>query len=69
MTNLDCLRCKSRMEAGFIVDHGHGNATQEQEWVEGDVVKSFWRGVHTHDRDKAKSRHVSVPAAVTSSRT
>jgi hypothetical protein len=41
------------MESGFIVDRGDGGATQEQEWVEGAVVKTFWRGVHTHDREKA----------------
>jgi len=54
MSTLECLRCKSAMETGFIVDHGHANASQEQEWVEGEVVKSFWRGVHTHNREKAK---------------
>ena len=43
------------MEPGFIVDHGHGNARQEQEWMEGDVVKSFWVGIHTTGR---ATRHV-----------
>lgn len=54
MPQLECLRCKSQMEAGFVVDHGHANATQEQEWVEGAVVKSFWRGIHTKGRDTHK---------------
>ena len=51
MARLECLRCKSTMENGFILDRGHANAKQEQEWVEGEVVKSFWRGVTTSDRE------------------
>lgn len=54
MAQLECLRCKSPMEEGFIVDHGHGNAMQEQQWVEGEVVKSFWRGLQTKGRDVHK---------------
>jgi len=37
------------------VDHGHGNARQEQEWVESDVAKSFWVGIHSKGR---ATRHV-----------
>jgi hypothetical protein len=37
------------------VDHGHGNARQEQEWVESDVAKSFCVGIHTKGR---ATRHV-----------
>lgn len=54
MPQMDCLRCKTPMESGFILDRGHANASQEQEWVEGDVVKTFWRGVHTKGRDAHK---------------
>ncbi|MFN9309680.1 hypothetical protein [Gemmatimonas sp.] len=37
------------------MDHGHGNARQEQEWVESDVAKSFWVGIHSTGR---ATRHV-----------
>ena len=42
------------METGFILDRGHANAKQEQEWVEGDVVKSWWRGLDTTNREMFK---------------
>lgn len=54
MAQMDCLRCKTTMESGFILDRGHANSSQEQEWVEGDVVKTFWRGIHTKGRDAYK---------------
>lgn len=56
MTSIECLRCKGPMETGFVVDHGHANAMQEQEWVEGEVQKSFWFGVRTKDREVIKVR-------------
>jgi hypothetical protein len=37
------------------VDHGRGNARQEQEWVESEVAKSFRVGFHSKGR---ATRHV-----------
>jgi hypothetical protein len=37
-----CPKCNSRMEEGFVVDHGHGSSVQQAEWAEGKPVKSFW---------------------------
>lgn len=61
MNPIECLRCKTPMEAGFVVDHGHGNALQEQEWVEGPVVKSFWMGINTKGRQKRNVRTWRCP--------
>ncbi len=61
MQTIDCLRCKTTMEMGFVVDHGHGNSLQEQEWVEGDVVKSFWVGIQTKGRQKRHVRTYRCP--------
>lgn len=61
MPTIDCLRCKTTMEMGFVVDHGHGNALQEQEWIEGDVVKSFWVGIQTKGRQKRNVRTYRCP--------
>lgn len=61
MPTIDCLRCKTTMEMGFVVDHGHGNALQEQEWIEGDVVKSFWVGIQTKGRQKRHVRTYRCP--------
>ena len=54
MIQIDCIRCKTPMESGFVADHGHANQMREQEWVEGEAVKSFWRGLNTKDRDAHK---------------
>ena len=61
MQTIDCLRCKATMEMGFVVDHDHGGSMQEQEWVEGDVVKSFWVGIKTKGRQKRNVRTYRCP--------
>jgi hypothetical protein len=40
------------MSEGFIIDRGDHNAHNLQKWVEGEPIKSFWRGLETKDRDK-----------------
>lgn len=42
--NIECPKCRSRMEDGFIVDSTHGGSTQSQ-WAAGQPVKSFWTGL------------------------
>ena len=41
---LNCPKCESAMEEGFIVDYGAGGDKQPSGWVEGEPVKSFWTG-------------------------
>lgn len=38
------------MEPGFILDRGHANAGQEQQWVQGEPERSFWVGIKTRGR-------------------
>jgi hypothetical protein len=38
----DCLKCKARMEKGFIADYTHGSNRMQSKWIEGDPVRSFW---------------------------
>ena len=52
-TLLDCLRCKGKMEPGFVMDRGHANALSAQQWVEGQPERSIWTGIKT----KGKERH------------
>ena len=52
--HMDCPRCKSRMEEGYVVDHGHGNSLMEQKWIEGPPETSFWSGLQTKDRELFK---------------
>ena len=32
----NCLRCRTAMEGGFLLDRGHGNSQNQAEWVEGE---------------------------------
>ena len=49
MRTPECLRCQGRMEAGFMVDEGHGTRTVAA-WVEGAPERSIWTGIKTRDR-------------------
>lgn len=42
-SNLNCPKCQSEMEVGFIADHTQ-SAKLPGDWVEGEPVKSFWSG-------------------------
>ena len=47
---LQCPKCNSAMEAGFIVDHTDYASTQVETWVEGEPTKTFWTGLKIKDR-------------------
>ena len=47
----ECPKCRGRMSEGFVIDRGDHNAAQLQKWIEGEPVKSFWRGYDSKDRD------------------
>ncbi len=61
MRALSCLRCQSAMEQGFLLDRGHANATQEQEWVQGEVERSWWVGIKTKGRERYAVRTFRCP--------
>ena len=48
--DLECLRCRGRMEIGYVMDRGHYGVPTEGTWVEGTPEKSFWSGLKTGDR-------------------
>ncbi len=41
----NCPSCRERMEAGFVLDTGHGGSRKEAKWIEGQPEKSFWVGI------------------------
>jgi len=47
----ECLRCRSSMEPGFVVDRGHNQRAATQKWVEGEPERSFWTGLKTKGRE------------------
>jgi hypothetical protein len=40
------------MERGLVLDKGHGDTLREQEWLEGEPVRSIWAGLKTKGRDR-----------------
>ncbi len=49
----ECLRCRGPMERGFVMDRGHANSPDQQEWVEGEPDRRWW-GIRTKDKDRFK---------------
>ena len=41
---IECLRCKTKMVPGLVVDSTYGGTVQEQ-WAPGAPVSSFWSGL------------------------
>jgi hypothetical protein len=41
---LECLRCHTKMEAGFVPANTHAGF-QEQNWCPGEPEPSFWMGM------------------------
>lgn len=50
-TRPTCPDCREEMEAGLIIDHGHGYFAQST-WVPGPAEKSFWSGLRIRGRQK-----------------
>lgn len=46
-----CIRCKSPMETGFVVDRGDYSLPDYQRWVEGVAERSHWTGLKTAGRE------------------
>jgi predicted RNA-binding Zn-ribbon protein involved in translation (DUF1610 family) len=51
MTNPRCPKCGSEMEKGFLVDRSYGT-TEQPEWIEGPIERSFWTGVKTRGKER-----------------
>ena len=49
---LQCAKCGSAMESGFIVDHTAHASTRVETWVEGKPTTSFWTGLKIKDRQQ-----------------
>ncbi len=47
----NCIRCKTQMAPGYLLEAGDHNARTVTQWVDGHPEKSFWVGLKTKDRD------------------
>lgn len=50
---VECLRCKSTMEAGYLADHGDHGSMKPAEWVEGEPEKRWW-GITTKGHETVR---------------
>ena len=53
--SLNCSKCQSPMQPGYLLEEGHGNERSITAWVEGQPQKSFWMGLKT-PREKLATR-------------
>lgn len=49
---MECLRCKGKMESGFVGDAGHYNSVQRPVWYSGRYEWSFWGGLKLGGRKR-----------------
>ncbi len=49
--SLDCPRCSGAMEAGYMVDQGHGTRSVPK-WVAGTPQTSIWTGLNLRKREQ-----------------
>ncbi len=43
--HLDCLKCRERMQPGYLLEQGHANMRSSTTWSAGEPRKSFWMGL------------------------
>ncbi len=51
--SLNCPRCTSGMEPGYMIDQGHGTRTVPK-WVAGLPRKSIWTGLKLRGLDQVE---------------
>lgn len=61
MPQHECPACRVTMTDGFIIDRAHHGTPSQQEWVEGEPVKSFWVGLKLKGREKIAVRTYRCP--------
>lgn len=49
---VECLRCHTQMETGFVADAAGDGAFLQQYWTAGEPETSFWRGLKVHKRSR-----------------
>jgi hypothetical protein len=58
---MQCLRCKTSMEPGFVADTTYGGYVQEK-WTAGAPQLSFWRGLKIDDNQALAVSTFRCPA-------
>jgi predicted nucleic-acid-binding Zn-ribbon protein len=48
---INCPKCQTRMQEGFVLDHGDYNIKIQPVWIEGAPEESFWSGLKTSGRN------------------
>lgn len=56
MNTPDCPKCRAPMDLGLVLDKGHHNSLNTEEWLEGEAEESFWSGLKTKGKDRMPVR-------------
>ena len=52
-STIECLRCRTVMEQGYVMDRGHGSTPAGvATWVSGVAEQSWWTGLKLKGRDQ-----------------
>lgn len=57
---IECLRCRTPMEAGVIADATYGGTVQEQ-WAPGAPQVSIWTGLKVNKRERVPVTTMRCP--------
>lgn len=58
---INCSKCKSAMQEGFVFDRGDYSVKMKPVWVEGAPEESFWSGLKTKDKEMFTVRAYRCP--------
>lgn len=58
---INCPKCQSPMQEGFVLDHGDLNYKMQPVWIEGAPEESFWSGLKTKNRQALSVRAFRCP--------
>ena len=58
---MECLRCKGKMESGFVGDLHHGGGLRPSVWYSGRPEWSFWGGLKLKDRKRIYVQTMRCP--------
>jgi hypothetical protein len=56
-----CPKCQTEMEAGWVMDRGHGDFVRLATWVQGEPERSFWMGMKVSGKKQLQVQTFRCP--------
>jgi hypothetical protein len=57
---IECCKCQTPMQPGYLMEKGHGNKHSITTWARGQPQKSFWMGLKS-PQEKLETRTYRCP--------